>query len=84
MTAETRTSSRRKTALTWINALAAVAVTVTLAVNLLRGWPMLSPAATLLIAGGLYVRWTRAGRRHRERRGTRRGGLTPWSASATR
>ncbi|WP_460105379.1 APC family permease [Streptomyces sp. YKOK-J1] len=51
-----------KTALAWVNALAAVAVAFTLAVNLLRGWPMLSLAATLVIAVGLYARWTRAGR----------------------
>jgi hypothetical protein len=51
-----------KTALTWVNGLAAAAVAFTLAVNLLRGWPMLSLAATLLIAAGLYARWTRAGR----------------------
>ena len=51
-----------KAALTWVNALAAVAVAFTLAVNLLRGWPILSLAATLLIAGGLYARWARAGR----------------------
>ncbi|MFF3518806.1 hypothetical protein [Streptomyces sp. NPDC002573] len=30
--------------------------------NLLRGWPMPSLAATLLIAAGLYARWIRAGR----------------------
>lgn len=52
----------RKTILTWMNGLAAVAVAFTLAVNLLRGWPMLSLAATLLVAGGLYARWARAGR----------------------
>ncbi|WP_150136224.1 amino acid permease [Streptomyces hyaluromycini] len=52
----------RKTALAWLNGLAAVAVAFTLAVNLLRGWPMLSLAAALLIAGGLYARWTQAGR----------------------
>ncbi|MCX4452368.1 amino acid permease [Streptomyces sp. NBC_01728] len=51
-----------RTALAWINSLAAAAVAFTLGVNLLRGWPMLSLAATLLIAGGLYTRWTRAGR----------------------
>ncbi|MFJ4790748.1 amino acid permease [Streptomyces sp. NPDC088794] len=51
-----------KTALAWVNGLAAAAVSFTLAVNLLRGWPMLSLAATLLIAAGLYARWTRAGR----------------------
>ncbi|MES4891305.1 amino acid permease [Streptomyces sp. NPDC096012] len=52
----------RKTALAWMNGLAAVAVAFTLAVNLLRGWPILSLAATLLVAGALYARWTRAGR----------------------
>ncbi|MFF4953263.1 amino acid permease [Streptomyces chattanoogensis] len=52
----------RKTGLAWLNGLAAVAVAFTLAVNLLRGWPMLSLAATLIIAAGLYARWTRAGR----------------------
>lgn len=51
-----------KTALACVNALAAGAVAFTLAVNLLRGWPLLSLAATLAIAAGLYVRWTRAGR----------------------
>jgi hypothetical protein len=30
-------------------------------VNLLRGWPVLSMLATLLIAAGLYVRWNRTG-----------------------
>nr|WP_272926786.1 MULTISPECIES: hypothetical protein [unclassified Streptomyces] len=29
---------------------------------LLRGWPVLSMVAALLIAAGLYVRWNRAGR----------------------
>ncbi|MEU6148122.1 amino acid permease [Streptomyces sp. NPDC047081] len=52
----------RKTALAWVNGLAAAAVAFTLVVNLLRGWPVLSLAATLLIAAGLYARWTRAGR----------------------
>ncbi|WP_329311168.1 hypothetical protein [Streptomyces sp. NBC_01262] len=28
---------------------------------LLRGWPMLSLAATLAVGGALYVRWARAG-----------------------
>ncbi|WP_369172487.1 hypothetical protein AB5J49_32845 [Streptomyces sp. R28] len=28
----------------------------------MRGWPILSLVATLLIAGGLYARWVRAGR----------------------
>ncbi|MFE7173255.1 amino acid permease [Streptomyces sp. NPDC057616] len=53
---------QNKTALAWVNGLAAAAVAFTLAVNLLRGWPMLSLAATLLIAASLYLRWTRAGR----------------------
>lgn len=51
-----------KTALAWVNGLAAVAVAFTLVVNLLRGRPTLTLAATVLIAAGLYVRWTRAGR----------------------
>ncbi|MEV6047646.1 amino acid permease [Streptomyces xanthochromogenes] len=54
--------AEKKTALAWVNALAAAAVAFTLAVNLLRGWPVLSLAATVLIAAGLYVRWARAGR----------------------
>lgn len=60
MTSFARTE--QKTALAWCNALAATAVAFTLAVNLLRGWPMLSLVGTLLIAGGLYARWVRAGR----------------------
>jgi hypothetical protein len=51
-----------KTALACVNALAAAAVAFTLAVDLLRGWPLLSLAATLAIAAALYVRWTKAGR----------------------
>ncbi|MFE3634162.1 amino acid permease [Streptomyces cellostaticus] len=51
-----------KPALAWINGIAAAAVAFTLVVNLLRGWPVLSMVATLLIAAGLYVRWNRAGR----------------------
>lgn len=51
-----------KTALACVNALAAAAVAFTLAVNLLRGWPLLSLAATLAIAAALYARWTKAGR----------------------
>ncbi len=51
-----------KKGLAWANSLAATAVAFTLMVNLMRGWPVLSLAATVLIAGGLYVRWTRAGR----------------------
>ncbi|TQJ92533.1 hypothetical protein [Streptomyces sp. SLBN-31] len=51
-----------KPALAWVNGVAAAAVAFTLAVNLLRGWPVLSMVATLLIAAGLYFRWNRAGR----------------------
>ncbi|MFJ7147545.1 amino acid permease [Streptomyces sp. NPDC100445] len=51
-----------KTALAWMNGIAAAAVAFTLVVNLLRGWPVLSMVATLLIAVGLYLRWNRAGR----------------------
>ncbi|MFF7984047.1 hypothetical protein ACFZDK_33870 [Streptomyces sp. NPDC007901] len=51
-----------KPALAWVNGLAAAAVAFTLLVNLLRGWPVLSMVATLIIAAGLYVRWNRAGR----------------------
>ncbi|RPE31905.1 amino acid permease [Kitasatospora cineracea] len=54
--------TEHKPALAALNAIAAAAVAFTLAVNLLRGWPILSLAATLLIGGGLYLRWTRAGR----------------------
>ncbi|WP_405577615.1 amino acid permease [Streptomyces sp. NBC_01190] len=54
--------AERKPALTVSNAVAALAVAFTLLVNLLRGWPILSLAATLLIAGALHLRWTRAGR----------------------
>ncbi|MGW4298421.1 amino acid permease [Streptomyces sp. NPDC004376] len=54
--------TENKPALAWINGIAVVAVAFTLAVNLLRGWPVLSLVATLLIAVGLYARWNRAGR----------------------
>ncbi|MGW3248421.1 amino acid permease [Streptomyces sp. NPDC001070] len=54
--------TERKPALAALNALAATAVAFTLLVNLLRGWPVLSLAATLAIGGALYVRWVRAGR----------------------
>ncbi|OAR24895.1 hypothetical protein A8W25_14450 [Streptomyces sp. ERV7] len=54
--------AEHKPTLAWVNALAAAAVAFTLVVNLLRGWPVLSMVGTLLIAGGLYVRWVRAGR----------------------
>ena len=45
-----------------INCIASVAVFFTLAVNLSRGYPLVSFAALLLIALGLYRAWTRAGR----------------------
>jgi len=51
----------RKPALATANALAAAAVAFTLAVNLLRGWPILSLAATLLVGAALFWRWVRAG-----------------------
>lgn len=44
------------------NLLAAVVVVFTLIVNLLWGFPLISMAATVLVAGGLYWRWVRAGR----------------------
>ncbi|MFE5869237.1 amino acid permease [Streptomyces roseifaciens] len=54
--------AERKAALAWLNGTAAGAVAFTLAVNLLRGWPTLSLAATLLVAGALHLLWVRAGR----------------------
>ncbi|GAA0672171.1 amino acid permease [Kitasatospora atroaurantiaca] len=53
--------TERKPLLAAVNAIAAAAVAFTLLVNLLRGWPILSLVATLLIGGGLFVRWIRAG-----------------------
>jgi hypothetical protein len=37
-------------------------VSFTLAMNLLRGWPLVSLAASFLVAGALFVLWIRAGR----------------------
>lgn len=54
--------TEHKPLLATVNALAAAAVAFTLAVNLTRGWPVLSMAATVAIAAALYLRWTRAGR----------------------
>ncbi|UWE10555.1 hypothetical protein [Actinacidiphila bryophytorum] len=51
-----------KPALAGVNAVAAGCVAFTLAVNLLRGWPVLSLLATLLVGVALYARWVRAGR----------------------
>jgi hypothetical protein len=45
-----------------INLVAAVVVAFTLIVNLARGYPLISIAGTVLIAGVLYWRWSRAGR----------------------
>jgi hypothetical protein len=45
-----------------VNLLGAVSVAFTLVVNLGRGYPLLSLAATALIAVGLYSLWRRAGR----------------------
>jgi hypothetical protein len=45
-----------------LNAFGALSVAFTLAVNLGRGYPLLSLAATALIAVGLYALWRRAGR----------------------
>ncbi|MCX3060805.1 amino acid permease [Streptomyces beihaiensis] len=52
----------KKPGLKWLNGVAAALVAFTLVVNLLRGWPMLSMVATVIIAAGLYVRWVKAGR----------------------
>lgn len=56
--------SRRegKMLLAAINILGAAAVAFTLAVNLARGYPLLSLVAMLAIAAGLYRLWVRAGR----------------------
>jgi hypothetical protein len=45
-----------------VNAAGAVAVTFTLAVNLSRGYPLLSLVAALSIGAALYGLWVRAGR----------------------
>ena len=45
-----------------INVLGAAVVGFTLVMNLLRGLPIISLGAALLIAGGLYMLWVRAGR----------------------
>jgi hypothetical protein len=45
-----------------LNVAGAALVTFTLLVNLLRGYPIVSLAAALLIAGFLYRAWVRAGR----------------------
>ena len=45
-----------------INLVAAAVVAFTLVVNLTRGYPLISIAATILIGGFLQYRWMRAGR----------------------
>jgi hypothetical protein len=52
----------RRPALVAVNLAGAVAVTFTLAVNLARGYPLLSMAATAAIAATLYLLWAKAGR----------------------
>jgi amino acid transporter len=56
------TYRRGATGLAALNVIGAVVVVFTLIVNLLRGYPLLSMAGTVLVAGGLYWRWVRAGR----------------------
>ena len=63
LTAMARFSLReRRRVLAAINIGGAVAVAFTLVVNLARGYPLLSMAATAVIAGALYRLWVRAGR----------------------
>jgi amino acid transporter len=45
-----------------INLIAAVVVAFTLAVNLARGYPLISIAGTILVAGVLQYRWVKAGK----------------------
>lgn len=45
-----------------VNTVGAVVVGATLLLNMLRGYPLVSLGAALLIAGGLYGAWARAGR----------------------
>lgn len=52
----------RRRGLAAVNALGALSVTFTLVVNLRRGYPLLSLAATGVIALGLYALWRRADR----------------------
>jgi hypothetical protein len=52
----------KRRSLAAVNALGAISVLFTLAVNLGRGYPLLSLAATGVIALGLYLAWRRAGR----------------------
>jgi hypothetical protein len=52
----------RRPLLLAINVIAAAAVAFTLVVNLERGYPLLSLAATVIVAAALYALWRRAGR----------------------
>src|SRR5579883_174552 len=45
-----------------VNILGTLVVGFTLIMNLLRGWPLVSLAAALMIAGALFALWIRAGR----------------------
>lgn len=53
---------QKKRGLLVINVVAAAVVAFTLVVNLARGYPLISIAATVLIGGFLQYRWVRAGR----------------------
>ena len=56
-------SRRERTLLSLgVNLLGTLVVGFTLAMNLLRGWPLISLAAALLIAGILWTLWVRSGR----------------------
>jgi hypothetical protein len=52
----------RRLGLAAVNIAGAIAVAFTLLINLARGYPLLSIAATAAIAGTLYTLWARAGR----------------------
>ena len=52
----------RRPLLAALNLAGALAVAFTLVVNLRRGYPLISLAAMVLIAGALYLLWRRAGR----------------------
>jgi hypothetical protein len=63
LTAMARFSLRdRRPVLAAVNIAGAAAVAFTLLVNLARGYPLLSMAATAAIAAILYMLWVRAGR----------------------
>jgi hypothetical protein len=64
----------RRPLLVAVNLLGAVAVAFTLAVNLARGFPLISLAATVIIAVTLYALWVRwPSRRDRGGRAPRGG-----------